>query len=269
MNQTEEEGPFMARKEDSPEIDRPKLKKDPEAFRQKLEVPYEELRGETDDSHNRDGSRQETKDPKEPAEHRQWKLVEPEQRAHKRAKQAKRSPQHFDHSQKQNPSSVKETMKRIKWQYLLIPLTLALLTTGYSAFRLTGNHEIIGNYDISQYDHILSETEKQEWLTKEAKPREVFIQLNTKITVTEDNKANLRLINPGYSRYRYQVKLTLAGHNDALYQTHLDPGTVIEYADLNASPASGEHHAVMLYTFLDGNGKTVGTTQKEVTLSVP
>ncbi|MCL1917670.1 MAG: hypothetical protein FWG14_05070 [Peptococcaceae bacterium] len=180
-------------------------------------------------------------------------------------------PIHQHHPSYPEPHIEKKQLNPIqipKIKYVLIGLLLSLLTAGFATFKLISKYEISGNYDISRYESILSETEKQEWQTKQAKPQEVFLQLNTKIDVTNRSMANVRLINPPYSHYRYQIKLVLTGQNDVLYQATIDPGTVIEFAELTQSLAPGDHSALVSYEFLDSRGKVVGTSQVDVTLDV-
>lgn len=183
--------------------------------------------------------------------------------------QPRSQPQSRSHPQPQSQHQSSKSKNKIRFnRYVLLILFLLFLAGAeYSAYRLINRYEVLGDNDISKYENILSEAEKQEWQTKKAVPQEVFIQINTKIDVSEDNKANLRLINPPYSRYRYHVRLALLDPERTVYQDDIDPGTVYTFVDLNQTLAPGDYKGVVYYEFLNSKGKVVGTHQVEVTLS--
>lgn len=125
-----------------------------------------------------------------------------------------------------------------------------------------------GEESKAPYDDILTEAEKKEWAEKKTDSENVFIQLNTKISLQADGKdAYIRLINPPYSSYSFKVVIFLdSDESDVLYGSEqIAPGTVLEYVDFNKGVAKGTHAATVRYEFYS-DGSEVGTQDVPVTL---
>lgn len=114
---------------------------------------------------------------------------------------------------------------------------------------------------IEKYQDVLTEEEKTEWREKKADSDEVYIQINTRIPLkTASHKADIRLINPPYSKYKLQVEIQSSDEAKTVwYQSEvLEPGTIIETADFLESLKPGEYDATVKYTFFDQEEKEIG-----------
>lgn len=128
--------------------------------------------------------------------------------------------------------------------------------------------------DVAPYVGLLSEEEQMQWAQREVASGEAIMDINLRMPV-ENGRAHMRLVNPPYSDFVCEVTLHLktgadGAENEPLYHSErLNPGSAVEYAELAAPLAPGEHTAVAQYTFYDGTGSVKGQYEVEVVLIQP
>jgi len=120
-----------------------------------------------------------------------------------------------------------------------------------------------------EYEAILNEKEKEEWIGRKTDNSRLFVQMNQKLNPDKDGKVYLRLINPPYSAFNIQIRVYIQDDPETvLYQSEvLKPGTILEYADFDSVPEPGEYAAGVEYTVYDDKGNKIGTHEVAVELS--
>jgi len=138
---------------------------------------------------------------------------------------------------------------------VLILIVLLLL----KAIILNNSKKNIEN--LSQYENYLSSEEQEQWKTKEIDPDELFIQVNTKVTVDEKTQeAVLHLVNPPYSAYELSVEIYLSEDSEQIlyHSERINPGTLVETFEMAESLKEGMYPVIIRYTFYDGE-ETLGS----------
>lgn len=124
------------------------------------------------------------------------------------------------------------------------------------------------NPDYQRYMSILTEEERAAWEELEQEKGKAYVQINLRVIIDSQGKADLRLINPLYSSYKQKMKITLEGGDEPIYQSEmLLPGTVVEFCDIKGLQ-EGDHKAVAEFVFYDGDDVERGDYKLDIQLDV-
>lgn len=142
----------------------------------------------------------------------------------------------------------KQTVHNKKKTNPLAEIIIALLLIAIIVFSL---FEIVNlvNIKTDKIPDFLTEEEKKDWQEKEVDKDEMFIIVNTNMTM-KDNKVDLNFANPPYSAYPLQIKITDESGKKVLYQSKvLNPGEYLKKVELhNMSNDPGEYAVNIHYT---------------------
>ena len=102
---------------------------------------------------------------------------------------------------------------------------------------------------------VLTAEEQEKWESMEVQEGQLYIELNGRIEVNEQ-KANIRLVNPIYSAYAIRIQVwEKKDENNLLYESEkLMPGTILETVKFSRELAAGEHEGVVNYIIYDDAG---------------
>ena len=142
---------------------------------------------------------------------------------------------------------------------IAVKLVLILIVLLLKVLILNNSKKNIEN--LSQYENYLSSEEQEQWKTKEIDPDELFIQVNTKVTVDEKTQeAVLHLVNPPYSAYELSVEIYLSEDSEQIlyHSERITPGTLVETFEMAGSLKEGMYPVIIRYTFYDGE-ETLGS----------
>lgn len=106
--------------------------------------------------------------------------------------------------------------------------------------------------DIRTIPQGLPEAEVANWQEKEVDKDQLFISLNTELTMYAGEKeANLSIMNPPYSAYDFDIRIVLEdGKDTLLYESDLlVPGTYCQNVELLQEFQKGSYDATVYYTF--------------------
>lgn len=150
--------------------------------------------------------------------------------------------------------------------FILLLCVLLAVLKGTQLFSFLP--QVPRNQDTAPYAGVLTAEEQKNWQEKPVIKGAVTLQLNLLIPVTDEGVAEIRLINPPYSYFACEAKLTLAGdEGQVLYQSgRLNPGSVVLRAKLDAALTAGQQDAIVTYSFYDGLGTPQGTYTVAVVL---
>ena len=102
----------------------------------------------------------------------------------------------------------------------------------------------------------LTKEEQEAWDNIQVDGEKVHIDLNTRINVSEDGRAQIRLANPIYNAYTISIEI-FAGENreQIFYQSEkLAPGTILDTINLLLQPEKEVTEAIVEYTIYDSQG---------------
>lgn len=118
----------------------------------------------------------------------------------------------------------------------------------------------------------LPEAEEENWKNKEVDPDQLFISLNTELTMQAGEKtANLSIMNPPYSAYDFSVRITLEDERETLlYESEpLIPGTYCESVEFLEELEKGSYDAMVYYTFYGSSKEMIiGEHMVPITIQV-
>lgn len=122
--------------------------------------------------------------------------------------------------------------------------------------------------DYSMYVDILNDDEKEEWDNKAVEFGKAFIQLNQNIVVNDGDKAEIRLINPPYTMYTYDMNIVLEGDKGETICKVQDmkQKTIEKNVKLNRKLDVGEYNAKANFVFFDEDDEEIGHYSISITL---
>lgn len=138
-------------------------------------------------------------------------------------------------------------------------LAICLFAAAGAAGKSILSAKLSQSTDI-EVPQFLSRQEKKEWKTKETDENEIYVYVNTRLTVGEENEIQLRLANPPYCLYPIKISIKDKNNGDVYYTSGvLKPGDSLEKVNLEKAPdKAGTHEAVIHYTFYaEGSQDTV------------
>jgi sortase A len=166
-------------------------------------------------------------------------------------------------------SEQKTLWQKIKFILSIILLIVFLIGIVYSVIVLAkrGN-EMTHNRDYSRQSNILTNEEKQNWKNKSVDEGKAYMELNSKVPVSE-KMATIRLINPPYSDFIIEVEYKLKDNGQILYKTEkLNPGTIVNTAYFDCNLQKGIYNATAEYKFYDGTMKLQATQTKDIEIEI-
>lgn len=118
-------------------------------------------------------------------------------------------------------------------------------------------------------ESILSEEDQEKWTSTEPNGETIFIELKD-IVYLDGRKAYIRLVNPIYSTYYYNITIYPEGEEDTiLYQSEkIAPGTILEAVMLTAEPTEEQYQAVVKYQVYNEDGNELGTHPVSVEFTI-
>lgn len=129
-----------------------------------------------------------------------------------------------------------------------VDIIIAVLLIAIIVFSLFKIVNLVSTQNEEMPD-FLTEEEKKDWQEKEVDKDEMFIIVNTNMTM-KDNKVDLNFVNPPYSAYPLQIKITDESGKKVLYQSKvINPGEYLKEVELkNMSNDPGEYAVNIHYT---------------------
>lgn len=119
-----------------------------------------------------------------------------------------------------------------------------------------------------KYRGVLTPMEIEEWNGTAVQSGKIYLKLKTEIQITGGTKAYIRLINPPYCAYDCRFSITESDTGEMIYQSGtVEPGTVLEYVDLDKSAGYGETQvSVTLEYCRHGKSRVIRTEEVEAAL---
>jgi len=156
----------------------------------------------------------------------------------------------------------KKLKRRVPAVLMLVLLVVVVLITALIIWKVNGTQSLDGSTEDTEIfnESILSEEENEKWATTDLDGEKIYIVLNTKIYL-DGSRAYIRLINPIYSTYFYNITICPEGEEDTiLYQSEkIAPGTILEAVTLTTEPTEEQYSAIVKYQVYDGEGNELGT----------
>lgn len=152
---------------------------------------------------------------------------------------------------------------------IIVILAAATIFFGYKYFSLPNVADI--NVKWEQNTGLLTNAEKEKWLTREQEDSGAYIQVNTLVLVDSDTgEADLMLINPKYSACNLKITIKVEETSKLLYESPtLSPGTVIEKARIDTGLLKNKkENAIVHYVFYDGSNNILMERDVEVVLEI-
>ena len=161
----------------------------------------------------------------------------------------------------------KQNRKNKKW--IISALFVVLLISPGLAFVFISQS---GAEGIRNLPKRLPKAEVQSWKKREVDRDQLFVKLNTAMTMDSENgEANISIMNPPYSAYNFRIKIVLENQEETvLYSSDLiEPGTYLEVVKFQESLDNGSYEASVFYTFYGESQKVIiGEHTVPVTIEV-
>jgi hypothetical protein len=138
---------------------------------------------------------------------------------------------------------------------LLIACVIAMINSGQHIYR-----EIRGTKEpqdveraIEKYRRILTKEEVSKWKKMSVQSGKAYVEVNTRVEVDKNGKADIRLVNPPYSDFVLKIEIVVevdATKTKTLYTSDfIEPGTVVETVELEEILPTEEQEAKVIYSF--------------------
>jgi uncharacterized membrane protein len=173
------------------------------------------------------------------------------------------------HNGNKHVQTGKDKAYRRKATLLILGITLVIAGLIIVLTKYYQNWLLNPERAVQQYNSILTDSEKEMWRTQE-KSDVLYALMNQKISISSDSsRAELRIVNPPYNKYAEFVQIYLVNDpEDIIYQSDaIEPGNIVDYADLNQKLEEGEQEAIAVFSFLQGQD-TISTKPVAITFYV-
>lgn len=145
--------------------------------------------------------------------------------------------------------------KKKRTPILVALLICCIAVAVFMGLRIQGHFDRLPrSWDTTPYASVLTSHEVKEWANEKVQNGKGYVQLSTRVEMEAGGRvAPLRLINPPYSDYAFEIAIYLPETDETVYRSErLNPGTVLERVELSTALPAGEHTANVKYTFYDG-----------------